>query len=134
MTPVKTTTTASKVTKTIKVTIAGIDIGTIPVLNPTHATEAKLMSEKVYPALYIFENSVRDLIERVLKAQFGPTWWTTAIPGAVQATAAKHKADEKKDPRRAHAIPPEPVRRATSIGTSCSTTRGGWPKTRRGRT
>lgn len=82
----------------VKVTIAGVDIGTIPALSPTHAKEAKLMAERVYPALYFFENSVRDLIERVLSAPFGPNWWTAAVPGAVQQTAAKHKADEQKDP------------------------------------
>ena len=82
----------------MKVTIAGVDIGTIPALKAQHATEAKVMSEKVYPTLYIFENSVRDLIERVLEAEFGPTWWTTATPGSVQQTAAKHRADEKNDP------------------------------------
>jgi hypothetical protein len=41
---------------------------------------------------------VRDLIERVLQAQFGANWWTTAIPGTIPKTAAKHKADEKNDP------------------------------------
>jgi hypothetical protein len=91
-------TRATKSTKTVKVTIAGVDIGTIPALKARHATEAKLMSEKVYPTLYIFENSVRDLIERVLESEFGPKWWSTAIPGSVQQTAAKHKSDEKKDP------------------------------------
>lgn len=96
--PVKPAKTASKVARTVKVTIAGVDAGTIPALKPSHGSEAKTMSEKVYPTLYIFENSVRDLIERVLKAAFGPRWWTTAIPRTVQATAAQHKADEKKDP------------------------------------
>lgn len=84
--------------KTVKVTIAGVDVGAIPALKAAHAAEAKLMSEKVYPTLYIFENSVRDLIERVLEKEFGATWWTTAIPGTIQETAKKHKADEKKDP------------------------------------
>lgn len=88
----------TKVTKTVKVTIAGVDVGTIPALKPQHASEAKVMAEKVYPTVYIFENSVRDLIERVLQAQFGANWWTTAIPGTIQKTAAKHKADEKNDP------------------------------------
>jgi len=92
------TTKATDVTKTVKVTIAGVDVGTIPALKPSHASEAKVMAEKVYPTVYIFENSVRDLIERVLKAEFGPTWWTTAVPSIVQATASKHKADEEKDP------------------------------------
>jgi Swt1-like HEPN len=89
---------STKVTKTVKVTIAGVDVGTIPALKPQHASEAKVMAEKVYPTVYIFENSVRDLIERVLQPQFGANWWTTAIPGTIQKTAAKHKADEKNDP------------------------------------
>jgi hypothetical protein len=82
----------------VKITIAGVDIGTIPALSPTHAKEAKLMAERVYPTLYFFENSVRDLIERVLSVGCGPTWWTTAVPGTVQQTATKHKTDEQKDP------------------------------------
>ena len=89
---------AGSSTRTVKVTIAGVDVGTIPALKASHANDAKMMAEKVYPTVYIFENSVRDLIERVLMAEFGPTWWTTAIPGLVQATASKHMADEKKDP------------------------------------
>jgi Swt1-like HEPN len=84
--------------KVVRVTIAGVDVGTIPGLSAAHATEAKLMSEKVYPTLYIFENSVRDIIERVLAAACGASWWTTAVPGTIQKTAAKHKADEAKDP------------------------------------
>jgi hypothetical protein len=59
------------------------------------------MAEKVYPTVYIFENSVRDLIARVLKAEFGPTSRTAVVPGILQATASKHKADEKKDFDRA---------------------------------
>jgi hypothetical protein len=41
---------------------------------------------------------VRDLIERVLKAQFGPDWWTQAVPGKVQTTAKIHRDAEQKDP------------------------------------
>jgi Swt1-like HEPN len=88
----------TKVTKTAKVTIAGVDVGTIPAVKPQHASEAKVMAEKVYPTVYIFENSVRDLIERALQAQFGANWWTTAIPGRSRRPPRKHKADEKSDP------------------------------------
>jgi hypothetical protein len=49
-------------------------------------------------ANYIFENSVRDLVERVLEAAFGTGWWGSAVPQKVRDTAAKHKADEAKDP------------------------------------
>lgn len=94
----RTKTTKAPTTKVVKVVIAGVDVGTIPGLSTAHAAEAKVMSEKVYPTLYIFENSVRDIIERVLRAVFGDSWWTTAVPGTIQKTAAKHKADEDNDP------------------------------------
>jgi hypothetical protein len=83
--------------KVVRVTIAGVDVGTIPGLSAAHATEAKLMSEKVYPTLYIFENSVRDLIERVLKAAHGDDWWTKAVPQKIRDKADEHKADEAND-------------------------------------
>jgi hypothetical protein len=83
--------------KEVKVTIAGIDVGKIPALSQAHANDAKRMSERAYPTLYIFENSVRDLIERVLKANYGKDWWTTAVPGTVQKRAEEHKKAEDKD-------------------------------------
>lgn len=84
--------------KAVTVMIAGVKIGDLPGLKPSHATEAKVMAEKVYPTLYIFENSVRDIIERVLRAVFGPDWWTKAVPPKVRQKAEAHKAGEKSDP------------------------------------
>jgi Swt1-like HEPN len=85
--------------KRVVVTIAGINVDKLdlPGLSHAHAREARAMAS-VYAALYLFENSLRDVIERVLKAKYGKDWWTTAVPGGVQETARKHKADEKKDP------------------------------------
>lgn len=83
---------------TVALTIAGVRIGTLPGLKPSHAREAKVMAEKVYPALYIFENSVRDMIERVLEAEFGSDWWTKAVPPKVRQKADEHKAGEESDP------------------------------------
>lgn len=93
----KVSTTKSGV-KTVKVSIAGIDVGKIPALNSSHATEWKVMSEKVYPLVYIFENSVRDLIERVLRAKFGDDWWEKGAPKGPKETAQRHMDAEKKDP------------------------------------
>lgn len=84
--------------KTVNVKIAGLDVGKIPGLKPSHAADAKRMSERVYPTLYLFENSVRDLIEAVLNAKHGKAWWTQAVPQKVRDTATKHKASEAKDP------------------------------------
>lgn len=87
----------SAAAKQVKVTIAGVDVGQVPALKKSHADDAKRMAERVYPTLYIFENSVRDLIEAVLRDKHGKDWWKTAVPSKVRETAKKHKADEKKD-------------------------------------
>lgn len=84
--------------KDVKIKFAGVDVGKLPALKQPHAEGAKRMAERVYPTLYIFENSVRDLIELVLKDAFGKDWWATAVPGDVQKTATRHKDAEKKDP------------------------------------
>lgn len=84
--------------KAVKVTIASVDVGKIPALKASHAAEAKRMSERVYPTLYVFENSARDLVEAVLRSKHGKDWWTNAVPPKVRETAEKHKAAEAKDP------------------------------------
>lgn len=81
----------------VVVTIAGVKVGEIPGLKPSHAAEAKTMAERVYPILYIFENSVRDFIERVLAASYGEGWWATAVSGKVRERAEQFKSDEEKD-------------------------------------
>lgn len=80
------------------VTIAGVKVERLPGMSATRAREAKLMAEKVYPILYVFENSARDVIGAVLRREFGDDWWEKVVPRKVQATADKHKADEAKDP------------------------------------
>lgn len=84
--------------KDVKVKIGTVDVGKIPALKESHAHDAKRMSERVYPTLYVFENSVRDLIEAVLRAKLGKDWWAEGVPRKVQETAAKHKASEAEDP------------------------------------
>lgn len=55
------------------------------------------MAERVYPLLYLFENSIRDLIELVLKSQYGSGWWSTAVPSKVRQAAEDLKEQEKRD-------------------------------------
>lgn len=83
--------------KPVVITIAGIKIGDIPVLKASHAKEAKAMAERVYPTMYLFENSVRDFIERVLSANYGKDWWNVAVPKKVRDKAEDFKEQEKKD-------------------------------------
>jgi hypothetical protein len=57
-----------------------------------------MMAERVYPKLYFFENSGRDLITRVLKDAIGDDWWDKVVLPKVRNKAAGRKADEAKDP------------------------------------
>lgn len=83
--------------RTVSMTIDTEKYGAIPALKGSHATEAKAMAERVYPLLYVFENSLRDLIELVLKAKYGGDWWTKAVPSKVREAAEELKEQEKKD-------------------------------------
>jgi hypothetical protein len=80
------------------VSIAGVRVAQLPGMSAARAREAKLMAEKVYPMLYVFENSAREVISTILRREVGEDWWEKVVPKRVQATAAKHKADEAKDP------------------------------------
>lgn len=80
------------------VTIAGMDTDALPGMTARHVAEAKQMAERVYPMLYLFENSLRDLIERILKAEHGADWWAEAAPPGPRRKASDRKADEKADP------------------------------------
>jgi Swt1-like HEPN len=83
--------------RTVAMRIGTEKYGAIPGLKSSHATEAKAMAERVYPLLYVFENSLRDLIELVLNAKYGDDWWTTAVPSKVREAADDLKRQEKKD-------------------------------------
>jgi len=80
------------------VTIAGMSESELPGMTARHAAEARQMAEKVYPMLYLFENSLRDVIERVLKAAHGADWWTKAVSPKLQKKADERKAQEGNDP------------------------------------
>lgn len=84
--------------KPVLVSIAEFPESKLPLITAAHAKEAKLMAERVYPKLYLFENSLRDMVERVLKTTYGNDWWIKAVPKKVQEKAAEHKAAEANDP------------------------------------
>ncbi|HEY8132592.1 MAG TPA: Swt1 family HEPN domain-containing protein [Thermoanaerobaculia bacterium] len=55
------------------------------------------MAERVYPAVYVFENCLRDIIERVLSSRLGFDWWAH-MPSDVKKRFADHKSDEDRNP------------------------------------
>jgi hypothetical protein len=58
--------------------------------------EAKEMS-KVYPIVYLFENSVRNLIRIVLEKKYGSNWWSYKVPPSIQREVQKRLEQEKKN-------------------------------------
>lgn len=65
---------------------------------PASVAEDASRMATVYPKLYIFENSIRNVIVRVLRAKHGSNWWTSCAPTGVQKTVADRKAHEAKTP------------------------------------
>jgi len=71
---------------------------TDPVLPSRIIADAKEMSERVYPILYVFENSVREVIKRVLSAEFGKDWWDRCASASVKRTVADRIRQEDDIP------------------------------------
>ncbi len=51
---------------------------------PNAVAEAASRMATIYPKLYIFENSIRSVVIRVLKAKDGADWWKKSVPVGVQ--------------------------------------------------
>ncbi len=56
------------------------------------------MAEEVYPLLYVFENSARTLVARVLRARHGSDWWESRVPERIRNVVKLRKDDEAKNP------------------------------------
>ncbi|MFZ0861485.1 MAG: hypothetical protein WCA27_13590 [Candidatus Sulfotelmatobacter sp.] len=65
-----------------------------PVLSAATHAEMEAMV-KVYEVLYQLENSIRQLITRVLKANHGDNWWDKLAPRGLKDTLAKRTRDEE---------------------------------------
>ena len=89
---------AKAVGKTIRVTVGRKFDIVDPLLTMSLLNEAKMMSEHVYPVLYVFENSVRELIRRVLQGVHGDDWWSEAAPSKVKQVVQGRMAQEKRQP------------------------------------
>lgn len=71
-----------------------------PLLSSTKLAEAQAMA-RVYPWLYVLENSMRTLIQRVMIAKVGDGWWDSELTKgklkSVHEHAKSRMATEKKN-------------------------------------
>lgn len=68
---------------------------TDPLLSVTKLNEAKAMAA-VYPLLYVLENSIRELVKRVMRANHGDDWWDTELTSSKLKAVKKSAADRMK--------------------------------------
>ena len=85
----------------------GKEVGvTDPLLPKKIVDDAKKMAE-IYPVVYIFENSVRNLISKVLEVS-GVGWWDRKVGGKIKAKVKERMDKEEKNRwhgrRGAHSI------------------------------
>jgi hypothetical protein len=68
------------------------------VLPAAKLDEAKEMAQ-LYPILYVLENSMREVVQRVMKRDFGSDWWDTQLTAgklrSVHQTASSRLASEQ---------------------------------------
>jgi hypothetical protein len=50
----------------------------------------------VFIAIYSFENTVREFVQKKLLEEIGDDWWETSVPPKIQAKAKSRKAEEEK--------------------------------------
>jgi hypothetical protein len=68
---------------------------TAPLLSDEKVREAREMAA-IYPILYVIENSMRELIKRVLSAKYGSDWWNLAFSGG-RAKSMRDTADARRN-------------------------------------
>ena len=57
---------------------------------------------KIYPLLYVMENSIRELIKRVMAAQYGKDWWNTQLTNGKLKGVHKKASDRMKSEDEKH--------------------------------
>ena len=66
-----------------------------PILPQKKINEANEMSY-VYPRIYVLENSIRELIDRVMTAQYGNNWWDSQSPKPLRDDVATKMSADKR--------------------------------------
>lgn len=67
-----------------------------PVLEKRKLLEAGDMAA-IYPLLYVLENSIREVIDRLMTNRYGSNWWDSKAPKGLKDTVSKRMSDEKRN-------------------------------------
>jgi len=87
---------ATATVKVVNVTIGGKFKLSDPLLPKRVLEDAKAMAN-VYAEMYVFENSVREVIKRALLRTYGDNWWDDCIPLGIRRYAQLRMDDDEKN-------------------------------------
>lgn len=90
-----------------------------PLITTQIASDAQKMAN-IYPIIYVFENSIRNLIQKVMESKYGSDWWNKAkISSKIKGKVKIRKKDEDRNrwhgKRGAHEIFYTDIDELTSI-------------------
>ena len=68
----------------------GAEIRIIDPLLPRALVDEAAEMSKIFPVIYLFENSVRNLVKIVLENKYGDGWWDSKV-----STKTKDKVDDR---------------------------------------
>jgi hypothetical protein len=67
-----------------------------PILPRNKLIEAQEMAN-VYPLIYVLENSIRELIDKLMTKHYGADWWNSQAPSSLRNEVEHRMVDDKKD-------------------------------------
>ncbi len=70
-----------------------------PLINSSRVKSAFNLGEKVYPQVFLLENSIRELI-RIKLITYGTDWWDQKVPASIRKNVARIMNIEKRYPYR----------------------------------
>lgn len=90
--------TKKKVSKIVCLSVGKVFQINDPIIPHKVIVEAKEMAEEVYPILYVFENSVREMIIRVMQRAYGDNWWDIKVSKEIRQEVERRKTKEDQNP------------------------------------
>jgi hypothetical protein len=96
MTPIQIQTKGNKVSKIININLGTFSINE-PLLPKKIIDEAQKMANEVYPRFYIFENSARNLILKIMENKYGDKWWDSKVSNDIKKRVEDRLKNEKNN-------------------------------------
>lgn len=93
--PPRVRTTAAQASRGIRIAPS---LELVDALLPSSVAEEANRMARIYPKFYVLENSIRNVIIRVMKANHGTAWWSTRAPRQVQRRVGERRAKESEAP------------------------------------